>query len=148
MAMQSFWLRKKLDEMTVDEWESLCDRCGKCCLHKLEDEEDDGAVYYTSVACAYLDIEKCQCKDYANRKSVVPECLTLTNEDVKDFYWLPVTCAYRTLSEGRKLESWHPLISGDPFSVHDEGVSVKHFAMSENDVDPDDYEEHVVKWVL
>ncbi|WIO75634.1 YcgN family cysteine cluster protein [Porticoccaceae bacterium LTM1] len=132
--------------MSTQEWESLCDGCGKCCLVKLEDV-DDGQVYYTDVACQQLDLQSCRCKDYPNRRTLVPECICLTTDDLEQFHWLPSTCAYRLLYEGKALPDWHPLISGNPESVHHAGVSVQGCVVSERDVDADDLEEHVIHWV-
>jgi len=147
MADQVFWNKKTLSQMSQEEWESLCDRCGKCCLHKLEDE-DSGDVYYTAISCQYLDTKSCQCKDYAHRARLVPGCITLDRDNVSTYAWLPQTCAYRVLAEGGSLPSWHPLVSGDPNTVHSAGVSVREFCVPEEDVHEDDYEDYVVKWVL
>ena len=147
VAAQPFWRVKSLDAMTQEEWESVCDGCGKCCLHKLEDEES-GDVFYTGVACQYLDLNTCKCGEYEQRKSLVPDCITLKLEDVDHLFWLPETCAYRLLAEGKPLFDWHPLVSGDRNSVHKAGISVKGKAISESQVDLDDLEEHVVNWVL
>lgn len=142
-----FWQRKRLNEMTPAEWESLCDGCGKCCLAKLEDE-DTGDVYYTELACRYMDQDTCQCTVYAERLQKVPACTVLTPESLGDYHWLPFTCAYRTLAEGRPLADWHPLRSGDPQTVHDAGVSVRHRVMSEANVAEQDWEEHIIHWIL
>ncbi len=141
-----FWRRRALTELSEEEWESLCDGCGKCCLHKLEDEDTD-EVYYTCVACRYLDSEAGGCKDYANRLTNVPECIDLKPQDVADFHWLPKTCAYRLVAEGKPLQAWHPLISGDPESVHRAGISVRGRVYAEHQVDEDDLEEYIVHWV-
>ncbi len=124
MAEEPFWRRKTLAEMTRSEWESLCDGCAKCCLDKLEDE-DTGEIRYTEVACRLLDLGTCRCTDYANRKRFVPDCVILTARRVDRLAWLPSTCAYRLLSEGKDLEWWHPLVSGDPETVHRAGVWVR-----------------------
>lgn len=146
MAQQVFWLAKKLGEMSKTEFEALCDGCGKCCLHKLEDE-DSGDVYYTKVACRYLDHQSCRCQTYEQRQQLVPECVVLTPESVKDTYWLPETCAYRLIDQGLPLFDWHPLISGDPDSVHKAGMSVAGQVLSEQDVAEEDFEDHIIRWV-
>lgn len=146
MAVRVFWHAKKLHEMTSAEFEALCDGCGKCCLHKLEDE-DTGDVFYTKVACRYLDHGTCQCTAYDERQRHVPECVVLTHESVKETYWLPETCAYRLIDEGIPLFDWHPLVSGDPQSVHKAGMSVAGNVVHENTVDLDDLEDYVVRWV-
>ncbi|MBU2986001.1 YcgN family cysteine cluster protein [Saccharophagus degradans] len=142
----AFWQEKTLAEMTSAEWESLCDGCGKCCLHKLEDE-DTGEVFYTYVACKLLDTQTARCTDYPNRVAKVPECLCLKPSDVASFHWLPETCAYRLLSEGQPLAAWHPLVSGDPASVKAANVSVAGKVVAEHKVHPDDYEDCIVHWV-
>lgn len=144
--MKSFWEHKTLEEMTHKEWESLCDGCGKCCLQKLEDEET-GEVFYTDVSCKLLDTKSCQCKDYANRFERVPDCLDLNTSAAKAFTWLPNTCAYRLLAEGKPLASWHPLISGRPLVELNSEVSASGRVVSEQFVHSDDLEERVVHWV-
>ncbi len=129
--------------MSGAEWESLCDGCGRCCLNKLEDEET-GQIHYTDVACRLLDLESCRCTSYEDRQRFVPDCRRLTPQNVGAIPWLPQTCAYRLLSEGRDLEWWHPLISGDPNTVIEAGISVKGRIVSERDTD--DLEAHVVEW--
>ncbi|WP_417541835.1 YcgN family cysteine cluster protein [Methylophaga thalassica] len=129
-----FWKHKRLSQMTHDEWESLCDGCGRCCLHKLEDE-DDGRMYYTKAACSLLDIHSCRCKDYENRQTVIPDCIQLSIENAHYFDWLPATCAYRLLAEGEDLPEWHPLITGDPDSVHQAGISVRGIAQPEDEIE-------------
>lgn len=146
MADQVFWRRKTLEQMTAEEWESLCDGCGKCCLHKLEDE-DTGEIYYTDVACRYLDSEGCHCQAYDQRKALVPDCVVLKPTDVREFHWLPSTCAYRLISEGRPLPDWHPLVSGDPATVVNAGVSVAGRIRSEDQVAEEDWEECIVHWI-
>lgn len=132
--------------MNAAEFEALCDGCGKCCLHKLE-EEDSGDVFYTNIACQYLDHERCNCTQYQQRQRLVPGCVVLKPEDVKDLYWLPDTCAYRLLDEGLPLFDWHPLVSGDANSVHSAGMSVSGKVVAEQDIAEDDYEDYIVRWV-
>lgn len=142
MHERPFWERKRLEDMTPQEWESLCDGCGRCCLHKLEDE-DTGEVWETRVACKLLDVHSCRCRAYPTRKQHVPDCLVLTPESARRFTWLPPTCAYRRLAEGKPLPEWHPLLSGDPDAVHRAGVSVQGRALSETEIDPRDLEDYI-----
>ena len=143
--LSPFWERKTLAEMTQAEWESLCDGCGKCCLFKLRDEDTD-AVYFTNTACRLLDIGTCRCRHYPERKRYVPDCVTLTPQTVAQIDWLPATCAYRRLGEGRGLAWWHPLVSGDPDTVHQAGISVRGRVESEAEVGSDDLEHRLVDW--
>lgn len=147
IAQIPFWQRKHLAEMTQPEWESLCDGCGQCCLQKLEDA-DTGEVYHTELACRYMDLETCGCTVYPERLQKVPGCTVLTPETAGQYQWLPRTCAYRTLAEGRPLADWHPLRSGDPESVHKAGISVRGKVISEAAVPEDDWEEHIIHWIL
>ena len=140
-----FWQTKPLSAMTDEEWESLCDGCARCCLHKLEDE-DTGEVHYTDVACRLLDLARCRCRAYAERTRLVPDCVSLRDAAPDAFRWLPATCAYRRLAEGKPLEWWHPLVSGDPRTVHEAGISIRGRVVSERDVDPDGAEERIVEW--
>lgn len=142
-----FWETVPLDRMTPDEWEALCDGCGKCCLNKLEDI-DTGEVAFTRVACRLLDGETCRCGNYGLRKTLVPECVVLTPKSIgKVAYWLPETCAYRVLHEGGKLADWHPLVSGDPESVHRAGISVRGWTVPEWEVPEEEWEDHIIEEV-
>lgn len=142
-ASEPFWRRKTLVQMTPAEWESLCDGCAKCCLHKLEDPAD-GRIDFTSVACRCLDLASCRCTRYAERTRFVPDCIPLTPGTVRRLRWLPSTCAYRLVAEGRDLPPWHPLVSGDPESVHRARASVRDRAIAEDDAG--DLTDHVVTW--
>ncbi|MEH6529651.1 MAG: YcgN family cysteine cluster protein [Porticoccus sp.] len=143
---QPSWVSKPFSEMSQTEWEMLCDGCAKCCLHKLEDQ-DTGEIFYTEVACELLDDHSCQCRDYDNRFSKVIDCLKLTPENLPEQRWLPSTCAYRLLLNGESLPHWHPLVSGDSQSVHNEGMSVRGRVLSEESVHEDDLEDHIIHWV-
>ena len=133
-----------MQQMSQKEWESLCDGCGKCCLNKLED--DDGTVALTRIACKLLDDATCQCSQYPIRHQFVPECIVLTPPKIAEsLYWLPATCGYRLVYEGQPLFDWHPLISGDPASVHRAGVSVQGQTIPEFEVDDDDWEDHIIE---
>jgi len=141
-----FWRRKTLSQMTRREWESLCDGCGRCCLNKLIDA-DSNATVFTNVGCRLLDAKACRCTDYGNRQARVKDCVRLTPRNVRRLTWLPPTCAYRLVAEGRDLAWWHPLVSGSRATVHDAGVSVRgRVAASEKDVPDEKLEEYVVSW--
>ncbi|MFQ3594751.1 MAG: YcgN family cysteine cluster protein [Sphingomonadaceae bacterium] len=136
-----FWERFALAELTRDEWEALCDGCGKCCLHKLEDEET-GRLYRTNVACRLLDRETCRCSDYANRRARVPDCVTLRPGTVASLDWLPGTCAYVRLHKGQPLPAWHHLVCGDRARVHEVGASASGWTISEDEAG--DLEDHII----
>lgn len=140
-----FWEEKSLDEMTEQEWEALCDGCGRCCLIKLEDE-DSGEIFNSDVRCKLLDTNSCQCVDYTNRKAKVPDCIKLTPKNVSSISWIPPSCAYRRLAEGRGLAWWHPLISHDMDTVVQAGISVQGRTVAEGDVAPGEWENHAVDW--
>jgi len=140
-----FWERKELQEMTRAEWESLCDGCGRCCLLKLADE-DGGNVVYTDVACRLLDLEACRCTDYPRRHRIVKDCVKLTPENLGQLGWMPSTCAYRLLYEGKALYWWHPLVSGDAASVRAAGIAVAGRVVSERRVPEEELEDHIVEW--
>ena len=142
-----FWRTKTLAEMTDGEWESLCDGCGLCCLNKLEDW-DTGEVVWTSIRCQLLDDHSCRCKDYENRQATVPDCIRLTVKSVGEISWLPPTCAYRLVRDGEDLYWWHYLVSGDPETVHQAGISVRGRTVNEVGIDIDDYEDYLVTWPL
>jgi uncharacterized cysteine cluster protein YcgN (CxxCxxCC family) len=138
-----FWLTKTLDEMTAEEWESLCDGCGRCCLHKLRDE-DTQALSFTNVACRLLDTDTCRCSDYENRFAKVPDCIQLTPAILREVDWLPPSCAYRRIEEGRGLPPWHPLRSGTTETVRTSGASACGRIISERDAGM--LEDHVIDW--
>ncbi|RMH39867.1 MAG: YcgN family cysteine cluster protein [Alphaproteobacteria bacterium] len=140
-----FWERHALDALTPAEWEALCDGCGRCCLHKLEDA-DTHEIAYTCVACKLLDDDTCRCAQYDIRKEIVPDCVVLTPDNIAEIaYWMPETCAYRRLHQGRGLPAWHPLLTGDPDSVHRAGISVRHRTVPEFEVTVDEYEDYLLK---
>lgn len=139
-----FWKNKSLAEMTREEWENLCDGCGRCCLNKLEDE-DTGEFLYTRAACKLLDLGTCRCSDYPNRAKRVHDCVTLTPENVGSLGWLPRTCAYRLLDEGKSLAWWHPLVSGDPETVRQAGISIAGEAYSEVGIKTRELVDHIWK---
>jgi uncharacterized cysteine cluster protein YcgN (CxxCxxCC family) len=144
--VQPFWQRKKLTELTAEEWESLCDGCGRCCLKKLQDETT-GKVAYTDVACKLLDRNRCRCRRYVQRHELVPDCLALRADDSQTFSWLPTTCAYRKLAAGEPLEWWHPLVSGDADTVHRAGISVRGRTLREADVPVDELDTRIIRWI-
>jgi uncharacterized cysteine cluster protein YcgN (CxxCxxCC family) len=141
-----FWRVKTLDEMSREEWESLCDGCARCCLVKLEDE-DTGEIHFTDIGCRLLDAKSCRCRDYQQRSRRVPDCVRLTPAVVRSLSWLPVTCAYRLVAEGKDLPHWHPLVSGSHRSVLDAGVSVRgRVVASEDDMAEELWPDRIVKW--
>jgi uncharacterized protein len=144
MTSIPFWKTKSLEQMSSEEWESLCDGCGRCCLNKLEDE-DTGQFLYTRTACKLLDLKTCQCTDYPNRAVRVPDCVTLTPKIVGDLGWLPKTCAYRLLDEGHSLQWWHPLVSGRAETVTEAGISVAGEVYSEEGISVDELIDHLWK---
>ncbi len=141
-----FWKTTSMFDMSASQWESLCDGCARCCLHKLEDE-DSAEIVYTSVVCRYLEQDKCHCTQYEKRTVLVPDCVQLTPIGALDYKWLPKSCGYRTVAEGRDLAWWHPLVSGDANTVHTAGISVRGKCVSEEYIHPDSVEDQVITWV-
>ena len=142
-----FW-KKGLAALTTSEWEQLCDGCGRCCLVKLEDEDTD-RIYFTSVGCKLLDMQSCRCTNYVGRKRHVPECIKLTPQKVDEISWLPPSCAYRLVAEGKDLMWWHPLVSGSFETVHQAGISVRGRVVAlESEVEPDDLQDYLVSWPM
>jgi len=140
-----FWETKTLDQMTRAEWEALCDGCGKCCLNKLEDD-DTGEVALTRIACKLLDDSTCMCTQYPIRHQFVPECIVMTPKTLEDnMYWLPQTCGYRLMFEGKPLFDWHPLVAGNAAKMHAAGMSVQGKTIPEFEVDEDDWEDHIIE---
>lgn len=140
-----FWESKSLADMTRQEWESLCDGCARCCLVKLEDD-DDGSIHYTNVVCDLLDLESCRCARYESRSKLVPECVVVTPDVLDQLHWMPSTCAYRLLWEGKTLPDWHPLVSGDPESIHLAGISVRGRVYKLCEVDEAELQGYIVSW--
>lgn len=138
-----FWEVKTLHQMTQREWESLCDGCARCCLHKLQDDETDD-VYYTDIHCRYMDKDTCRCGIYQQRQKKVPNCIWLTADQASEFKWLPETCAYRLLAEGKPLADWHPLISGDSNSVHRAGISVRHMGIADDQIPEHKWQDRII----
>ena len=141
---QPFWRRKPLEKMTAEEWESLCDGCGRCCLNKLEDE-DTGEIHLTKLACGLLDVGSCRCSNYPNRKALMPDCISIDAEKARNLSWLPPTCGYRVVAEGRDLAWWHPLISGSENTVHEAGISVRGWVRSETGVKIENFWRYIIK---
>ncbi|HIP94826.1 MAG TPA: YcgN family cysteine cluster protein [Leucothrix sp.] len=150
--MPAFWKTKSLIEMSREEWESLCDHCGKCCLIKLQDSNDENdealSVYYTNIVCNLFDMQTGHCSDYQNRETLVPTCLRLTQDNLEQIEWLPPSCAYRCIMEGRGLADWHHLVSGDKNTIHQTGNSVLRKIVFEKDTEEEQLEEHIVEWPL
>jgi uncharacterized cysteine cluster protein YcgN (CxxCxxCC family) len=146
MPEARFWEQKSLAELDTDEWEALCDGCGRCCLLKIEDE-DSGQLFYTNVVCDYFDNARCRCTRYADRSLLVPDCIKVTAEVAETQKWLPDTCAYRLLAEGKPLYDWHPLVSGNRDSVYAAGIAVRDKVVSERYVHPDELPEHLAHWL-
>jgi hypothetical protein len=140
-----FWKHKPLKSLTSEEWEALCDGCGKCCLNKLEDE-DTGEVALTRIACRLLDDQSCKCGQYPIRHQFIPDCIVLKPSNIdENAYWMPKTCAYRLLWSGQPLFDWHPLISGNPETVHSANISVRGMTLSEFDINEEDWEDHIIE---
>jgi uncharacterized cysteine cluster protein YcgN (CxxCxxCC family) len=145
---EPFWKAKNLADMTATEWESLCDGCGRCCLNKLE-EEGTGKLYFTDVGCRLLDGQSCRCRDYPNRLELVDDCLKITPQQLTEIDWLPPSCGYRLVAEGKDLYWWHPLVSGDPDTVHVAGVSVRgRLSGTDAEISDEQLEEHIVRWPI
>jgi len=144
-AQEVFWRSTSLEEMSARQWESLCDGCALCCLHKLEDE-DTKEVFYTTVVCNLLDFDTCRCTKYEERCTLVPDCVKLTPKDVDAFHWLPPSCAYRLVHEGKDLPEWHPLVSGDQATVIEAGASVlSWYEVKDNEIDEEDFVDYVIE---
>ncbi|OAS27413.1 hypothetical protein A5481_01210 [Methylobacterium platani] len=145
-AATPFWREKTLEAMTLQEWESLCDGCGRCCLLKLEDE-DSGEIHYTDIGCTLLDAGTCRCRDYARRQRKVPDCVRLTPEAVRSLPWLPPTCGYRLVRDGHDLPWWHPLVSGTRATVHEAGISVRgRVSGTEEEFETEELPDRIVDW--
>ena len=141
----NFWETKNLIDMNENEWESLCDKCGKCCVIKLEDF-DTQEVHYTNVSCKLLCEKSASCKNYENRKSIVPDCIILSPDNLKDLKWMPETCAYKLLNEGKELPYWHPLLSGNDKEIVNSGNSVKNRVTNENKIKIKDLPDYIFNW--
>jgi len=142
-----FWEEKNLEQMTEAQWEALCDGCGRCCLVKLEDE-DSGEIYTTSVACRLLERESCKCCDYENRFASVPDCLDLRKEQLAELSWLPQTCAYRLIFEGKQLADWHPLIAGNDAKMQANGISISGQTVSEDNIEMEELGNYLHEWPI
>lgn len=144
--MTQFWQTKSLEQMNAEEWEALCDGCAKCCLVKLQDEDNDD-IFYTNVSCELLDTDSCRCRDYAGRHNVVDDCIKLDKDNIHRLSWLPSTCSYRLIAAGKSLPEWHHLISGSRQTLHSYGASLRGRVISELNVNDDDIEDHIIHWV-
>jgi uncharacterized protein len=141
-----FWKTLPLEDMSVEQWESLCDGCGRCCLVKLEDE-DTGELHHTDIGCQLFDASTCRCRNYAERSRLIPDCVTLTPDAVRTLRWLPPTCGYRLVAEGKDLMWWHPLVSGSRDTVVEAGVSVRNRVHAlEDDLPLEDYVDRIRNW--
>ena len=143
MQKNQFWKHKTLDQMSSDEWESLCDGCAKCCVFKFE-EDETGHILQTDVVCKLLDINRCSCTRYEQRKVLVPDCISITAGNILHLKWMPASCSYRLLAEGKELPDWHPLVSNDPDSAKKEGKTIQGQVISESEVD--NVEERIIGW--
>ena len=156
-----FWQNKTLAEMNSEEWESICDGCGKCCLHKFIDDDEaeeaaptdvikDGEqIHYTNIVCGLLNTKTCSCTQYEERTKLVPDCVKLTKENLDDIFFMPPSCSYRRLHEGRGLPSWHPLLNkGKKSAMHQAGMSVRGKTVYDHDVDLDNFEDYIALWPL
>ena len=144
VIVKPFWENKTLAQMSDEEWESLCDGCGLCCLQKLEDAEDPDSIYYTRIACKLLDLGTARCSNYPERKKFVPDCIRLQLGDISSYTWLPHTCSYRLLAEGKSLPPWHHLVCGDENAVHAAGISQLGRMLSEEEVPEEEWEQHLI----
>lgn len=143
--MERFWETTSLEEMSDEQWESLCDGCGRCCLQKLQDI-DSNVVFFTRISCRQLDLQTCRCKDYQNRKALVPDCTQVRPLTDEKRQWLPESCAYRRVSEGRGLATWHPLVSASAETIHLNSISVREIAVSEAEIPVEDYEKFLIEF--
>ena len=143
--MNKFWEYKTLSKMSDKEWESLCDGCGKCCLNKLIDDETE-ELHFTNVACHLLHTKSCQCRKYDQRFKLVNDCVKVSLDDIQQFHWLPASCAYRRLAEGKPIPEWHPLITGSKSAMHKSGFSVRGKIISESSIDPEKLEDYIAIW--
>ena len=159
MLEDKFWLKRSLEQMSREEWEAICDGCGKCCLNTFIDSEDEDEfaatdqlrkgeeLIFTNIVCQYLDNDSCGCSEYANRQTLVPSCVKLTKENLKDIFFMPQSCSYRRLHEGRGLASWHPLLhGGSKEMMHQLGISVRDKTIKDCHVDLDDFDLYVAEW--